>query len=122
MRESSRMKSLASSMSVGVSNTRQRITQSSTEELSPFGVWFGNGNFSQTVNLAVTAADFADTDCNAANASSVVAAMHGMSALPPELVPSLNDRVRADTMGGVALTPPVAERYAALQRGPPTMC
>ncbi len=78
------------------------------------GVWFGNGNFSQTVNLAVTAADFADTDCNAANASSVVAAMHGMSALPAELVASFNDRVRGDTMGGVALTPPVDESISAL--------
>jgi len=77
-------------------------------------VWFGNGNFSQTVNLAVTVADFADTDCNAANASSVVAAMHGMAALPAELVASFNDRVRGDTMGGVALTPPVDESVSAL--------
>jgi hypothetical protein len=62
-------------------------------------VWFGNGNFSQTENLAFTAADFADTDCNAANAGSVVGAMHGMSALPAELVASFNDRVRGVTRG-----------------------
>jgi len=77
-------------------------------------VWFGNGNFSQTLNLAVTVADFADTDCNAANASSVVAAMHGMAALPAELVASFNDTVRGDTMGGVALTPPVDESISGL--------
>jgi hypothetical protein len=77
-------------------------------------VWFGNGNFSQTLNLAVTVADFADTDCNAANASSVVAAMHGMAALPAELVASFNDTVRGDTMGDVALTPPVDESISGL--------
>jgi hypothetical protein len=77
-------------------------------------VWFGNGNFSQTENLAFTAADFADTDCNAANAASVVGAMHGMSALPAELVASFNDRVRGVTMGGVPLTPPVDESILAL--------
>src|SRR5258708_13752303 len=42
-------------------------------------VWFGNGKFSQTENLAFTAADFAATDCNAANAASVAAAMHRMT-------------------------------------------
>lgn len=77
-------------------------------------VWFGNGNFSQTENLALTAADFADTDCNAANAASVVGAMHGMSALPAELVASFNDRLRGVTMGGVPLTPPVDESILAL--------
>jgi hypothetical protein len=65
-------------------------------------------------NLAFTAADFADTDCNAANAASVVGAMHGMSALPAELVASFNDRVRGVTMGGVPLTPPVDESILAL--------
>lgn len=77
-------------------------------------VWFGNGNFSQTENLAFTAADFADTDCNAANAGSVVGAMHGMSALPADVVASFHDRVRGVTMGGVALTPPVDESISVL--------
>src|SRR5713226_101297 len=45
-------------------------------------VWFGDGDFDKTLQLAVHAADFADTDCNAANSASVVAAMHGMKALP----------------------------------------
>ena len=69
-------------------------------------VWFGKGDFSATEQLAFTAADFADTDCNAANAASVVAAMHGMSALPAEFVASLNDRVYGDHMGPLKLTPP----------------
>ena len=44
-------------------------------------IWFGEGDFSKTENLAFSAADFADTDCNAANSAPVVASMHGMSAL-----------------------------------------
>src|SRR5882757_7268760 len=42
-------------------------------------VWFGNGDFAKTENLAFTIADYADTDCNAANAASVIGAMHGMA-------------------------------------------
>lgn len=39
-------------------------------------VWFGEGDFNRTLQLAVHAADFADTDCNSANSESVVAAIH----------------------------------------------
>jgi hypothetical protein len=77
-------------------------------------VWFGKGDFLTTEKLAFRAADFADTDCNAANAASVVAAMHGMSALPAKEVASLNDRIYGDTMGPLNLTPPVDESIAAL--------
>lgn len=49
-------------------------------------VWFGGGEFLKTVNLAARAGDFTDADCNAANAASVVAAMHGMKALPKQVV------------------------------------
>lgn len=77
-------------------------------------VWFGGGDFLKTENLAFTAADFADTDCNAANAGSVVAAMHGMSALPAKEVAALNDRIYGATMGPLKLTPPVDESITAL--------
>ena len=45
-------------------------------------VWFGSGDFSKTENLAFTLADYADTDCNAANAASVIGcnAWHGRDA------------------------------------------
>jgi hypothetical protein len=79
-------------------------------------VWFGQGDFFKTVNLAVTAADFADTDCNAANAASVVAAIGGMKALPAERVAELNDRIAGGTMGTLALTPPVDESISGLAR------
>jgi hypothetical protein len=77
-------------------------------------VWFGKGDFSTTENLAFTAADFADTDCNAANAASVIAAMHGMSALPADQVATLHDRVKGDAMGDLQLTPPVDESITGL--------
>ncbi len=79
-------------------------------------VWFGKGDFSTTENLAFTAADFADTDCNAANSASVVAAMHGMSALPAAQVATLHDRVKGDIMGDLHLTPPVDESISGLAR------
>ena len=79
-------------------------------------VWFGKGDFLATENLAFTAADFADTDCNAANAAAVVGAMHGMSALPPGEVAALNDRIYGPTMGSLKLTPPVDESIVALAR------
>jgi len=77
-------------------------------------VWFGKGDFLTTENLAFRAADFADTDCNAANAASVVAAMHGTSALPRGEVAALNDRIYGPTMGPLDLTPPVDESIARL--------
>lgn len=77
-------------------------------------VWFGAGDFDKTLQLAVHAADFADTDCNAANSASVVAAMHGMNVLPSEQVSELNDRIQGKEMGPLQLTPAVDERISEL--------
>jgi hypothetical protein len=77
-------------------------------------VWFGDGDFNKTLQLAVHAADFADTDCNAANSESVVAAMHGMKVLPAEQVAELHDRIYGETMGDVKLTPTVDESISEL--------
>ena len=79
-------------------------------------VWFGEGDFQKTIQLAVHAADFADTDCNAANSESVVAAMHGMKALPADKVAELHDRVLGAEMGPLKLTPPVDESIAELAK------
>jgi hypothetical protein len=79
-------------------------------------VWFGEGEFQKTLQLAVHAADFADTDCNTANSESVVAAMHGMKALPPEQVHELHDRILGSEMGSLKLTPPVDESISELAR------
>jgi len=79
-------------------------------------VWFGEGDFGRSLQLAVHAADFADTDCNAANSASVVAAMHGMKALPSEQVSELHDRIFGKEMGPLQLTPPVDESISELAR------
>ena len=79
-------------------------------------VWFGDGDFGKTLQLAVHAADFADTDCNSANSESVVAAMHGMKALPSEPVSELHDRIQGKEMGPLQLTPPVDESISELAR------
>jgi hypothetical protein len=79
-------------------------------------VWFGGGDFSRTLQLAVHAADFADADCNAANSESVVAAMHGTKALPPDQVAELHDRIFGAEMGPLQLTPPVDESIADLAK------
>jgi hypothetical protein len=79
-------------------------------------VWFGDGDFGKTLQLAVHAADFADTDCNSANSESVVAAMHGMKALPSEPVSELHDRIQGKEMGPLQLTPPVDESISDLAR------
>jgi hypothetical protein len=75
-------------------------------------VWFGEGDYLKTLNLAYRAADFSDADCNAANCGAVVGAMRGNQALPQHLVERLNDRIAGAEMGGVELTPPVDERIS----------
>jgi hypothetical protein len=80
------------------------------------GIWFGNGDFTATEGLIFSAADFADTDCNAANAASVVAAMRGIAAFPPELAATMKDTVKGASMGDLKLTPPVDESVTGLAR------
>ncbi len=78
------------------------------------GLWFGSGDFMKTMNLISEAADFTDSDCNAANAGAVLGAMHGTKCLPPALFRQINDRIRGDSMGNVKYDPPVDERISDL--------
>jgi len=84
--------------------------------LTALAVWFGEGDWFQTVNHAFRAADFTDADCNAANAGAVVGAMKGTKGLPGWLIDRLGDRIRGEVMGGVKLTPPVDESLVELTR------
>ena len=84
--------------------------------LVAMAVWFGGGDWLQTVNHAFRAADFTDADCNAANAGAVVGAMKGTRGLPPWLIDRLGDRIRGDELGSVKLTPPVDESLAELAK------
>ena len=77
-------------------------------------VWFGDGDYMKTLNLASRAADYSDSDCNAANSGAVLGAMRGSRALPSHLVESLHDRMAGETMGSMKLkvTPPVDEHLS----------
>jgi hypothetical protein len=84
--------------------------------LTAIALWFGEGDFLQTVNHAFSAADFEDADCNAANAGAVVGAMKGTKGIPTDLLERLGDRIQGRQMGGVDLTPQVDESLAELAR------
>ncbi len=79
-------------------------------------LWFGNGDFWTTIDLACRAADFTDTDNSAATAISIITAMKGMKALPAELVAQLNDRIIGEKLGRVTVTPAVDESISALAK------
>jgi hypothetical protein len=76
-------------------------------------LWFGEGDFLKTVNLACRVSDFTDADCIAAGAAAVVGAMHGRKSIPQNLIAPLNDRIFGDKMGDLPL-PPVDESISAL--------
>ncbi len=79
-------------------------------------LWFGEGDFMKTMNLISEAADFTDSDCNAANAGAVLGAMYGSKCLPPKLLQQFHDRIAGDSMGSVKYNPPVDERITDLAR------
>lgn len=79
-------------------------------------LWFGQGDYLKTVNLAYGAADFTDADCNAANAAAVIGAMHGTRGIPAKLVNQLNDRIKGEKMGPLTVTPAVDESISGLAK------
>ncbi len=78
-------------------------------------LWFGEGDFLKTVNLACNVADYTDADCNAAGAAAVVAVVHGLKAIPQNLIDPLHDRIFGDKMGDLPL-PLVDESISALAK------
>ena len=75
------------------------------------------GDFGKSLNLAASAGDFVDADNIAATSCAVVGAMHGMKALPADLVKQLGDRDRrGETWEALKLTPPVDESISELAR------
>jgi len=77
-------------------------------------LWFGDGDFLKSLNVGFAAADYSDADCNAATAAVIVAAMHGMKAIPTHLVKPLNNHMKATQIGPVELIPPVDEKISDL--------
>jgi hypothetical protein len=70
-------------------------------------LWFGGGDLMTTLNHATQANDYTDSDCNAASAAVVLAAMHGMKIFPEHLINAFGGRIRGEYVGSVRLTPPV---------------
>jgi ADP-ribosylglycohydrolase len=84
--------------------------------LAAAALWFGEGDFWKTIQLASRSGDFVDADNSAAGAIAVIGAMHGMKALPEKLVSQLNDRLIGSEMGKVKLTPAVDEKISDIAR------
>lgn len=77
-------------------------------------VWFGEGDFSKSIDLAAGAADFSDCDNVAACAGAVAAAMHGLKTLPAGLVVQLGDRIVGEKLGHVKIEPAVDVKISEL--------
>lgn len=84
--------------------------------LVAIGILFGDGDYLKSINTVTQAGDYTDADCNAANVSSVVGAMHGFKAIPPQLVEPLHNRIYGDHMGPLKLGRTIDERIDDLAR------
>lgn len=72
-------------------------------------LWFGDGDFWKSVNIAYQASDFSDADCQAANVATILAAMHGSRILPTELVAVFKNKIKGKNLGFMELIAPVDE-------------
>lgn len=78
--------------------------------LVAIGVLFGDGDYLKSIHVVTQAGDFTDADCNAANVSSIVGAMHGFKAIPPQFVEPLHNRIYGDHMGPLKFGRTIDER------------
>src|SRR5260370_5883352 len=84
--------------------------------LVALGILFGEGDFLKSLNVTTEVGDYTDADCNAANVSSVVGAMHGFSTIPKQFIEPLHNRVYGDHMGPLKLGRVIDERIDDLAR------
>jgi hypothetical protein len=84
--------------------------------LVALGILFGEGDYLKSLNIVTQMGDNTDADCNAANVSSVVGAMHGFKAIPAQLVEPLHNRVYGDHMGPLKLDRTIDEKIDDLAR------
>jgi len=77
-------------------------------------LWFGEGDFWKSVNIAYQASDFSDADCQAANVATVLGAMHGTKIFPEELVKPFNNRIKGEDLGFMKLIEPVDDNLDSL--------
>jgi hypothetical protein len=84
--------------------------------LVAIGILFGEGDYLKSINIVTQVGDYADADCNAANVSSVVGAMHGFKAIPTQFVEPLHNRIYGDHMGPLKLGRTIDERIDDIAR------
>lgn len=77
-------------------------------------LYYGEGDFWKTLNIALSGADYFDGDCVAAEAAVVLAAIHGTKCIPEELITPLNNRIKGTQVGHEAVRPPVDMRISDL--------
>jgi len=82
--------------------------------LVAIGVLYGDGDFLRSMNVVTQLADFADTDCNAANVGSILGAMNGVNAIPGNLKAQFHDRIWGESMGPVKFDHVVEEKISDL--------
>ncbi len=84
--------------------------------LVALGILFGEGDYLKSINVVTQVGDFTDADCNAANVSSVVGAMHDLKAIPSQFIEPLHNRVYGDHLGPLNLDRMIDERIDDLAR------
>jgi hypothetical protein len=84
--------------------------------LVALGILFGDGDYLKSINIVTQAGDYTDADCNAANVSSVVGAMQGFKAIPPQFIQPLHNRIYGDHLGPLKLGRTIDERIDDLAR------
>jgi len=67
-------------------------------------MWYGNGDFRESVNIGYMASDYSDADCSAANVATILGAMYGTSVFPVELIEPFNNRIKGKMLGFMELT------------------
>jgi ADP-ribosylglycohydrolase len=82
--------------------------------LVAIGILFGDGDYLKTINIVTQTGDYTDADCNAANVSSVVGAMHGYKTIPASLTSQFHDRIHGDHMGPLQLSKMIDEKMSDL--------
>jgi len=77
------------------------VRPESNTTVADFGIvaialWYGEGHFINTLNLALSLTDYTSSSQNAACAGAVLGAMHGMRVIPRYLIKDIHGHIRGD--------------------------
>ncbi|MEJ2010548.1 MAG: ADP-ribosylglycohydrolase family protein [Acidobacteriota bacterium] len=80
--------------------------------LCALALLYGKGDWLKTVNIVTARDDCTDADCNSDVVGSVVGAMHGSRAIPPDMVKALKNRIYGTGMGPLKFGRVIDERIS----------